>query len=514
MTVQTRAGYRASLESRPEYEKEEDMGKSGGLTSSDEIESEGDEWIIPKLNLKKGEKGRSRGPTPNDEITTMEQKTDRELEEFLIEKIKATVCGSCRTKGKWIKGRKDSRTGSWIWCCGGLSGQMGCSRTVTQGTLYGYALGFRNSASFRKEISSETYKRMGRIEVHMVIPMQRIPKRRIIEEYGTTKEEETAARRVTPTPCNGTRTTWIESLRSLLSTTVSMIDQATTLEEAKGTNKILNVISDLLNNNNIAHGLESARPGNIKYDGEGNKRTFAQATAAYRPPLRTLRPMRLTVEQINLRTEDKEERKRLAFNAMAWKKKAPISRRMLKEGEVLEEGPLKHNVDSLEFVHVVGVGRMRYGEMRSLLGSIGVNTREIRDISFVGGSICSLLVSKEYKKELVKVLVFEGSPLSLLNGFNPLSNEHIRRKKWGSHEISPTNMFIRRAASAIANNRKLEVATIYQMQLPAELREQLRLEVQKILDARTGQSKRGGIQTEVAGKKDTAAPSDMEIDHQ
>ena len=102
--------------------------------------------------------------------------------------------------------------------------------------IHGYALGFRNSASFRKEISSETYKRMGRIEAHMVVPMQRIPKRQLMEEYGTT-EGETAARRVTPTPCNGTRTTWIESLRSLLSTTVNMIDQATTLEGAKGTIK-------------------------------------------------------------------------------------------------------------------------------------------------------------------------------------------------------------------------------------------------------------------------------------
>ena len=132
-----------------------------------------------------------------------------------------------------------------------------------------------------------------------------------------------------------------------------------------------------------------------------------------------------------------------------------------------------------------------------------MNTREIRDISFVGGSICSLLISKEYKKELVKVLVFEGSPLLLLDGFNPLSDEYIRRKKWGLHEMSPTNMFMRRAASATVNNRKLEVANIYQMQLPAELREQFRLEVQKILDARTGQSKRGGTQTG-ALKKDTA----------
>ena len=34
-------------------------------------------------------------------------------------------------------------------------------------------------------------------------------------------------------------------------------------------------------------------------------------------------------------------KKRLTFNAVAWKKKAPISRGMTKEGEGLGEGPLK-----------------------------------------------------------------------------------------------------------------------------------------------------------------------------
>ena len=50
-----------------------------------------------------------------------------------------------------------------------------------------------------------------------------------------------------------------------------MIDQATTLEEAKGANKILNVIGDLLSNSNIARGLESARPGNINTMGKETK---------------------------------------------------------------------------------------------------------------------------------------------------------------------------------------------------------------------------------------------------
>lgn len=94
-----------------------------------------------------------------------------------------------------------------------------------------------------------------------------------------------------------------------------MIDRAT--GENKGGEQNTQGNNNLLNNNNVAHDLESPRPGSIEYGGEGNKRTFSQATAACRPPLRTIRPTRLTVEQINSGAEDKEERNRLTFNAIA-----------------------------------------------------------------------------------------------------------------------------------------------------------------------------------------------------
>lgn len=67
---------------------------------------------------------------------------------------------------------------------------------------------------------------------------------------------------------------------------------------------------------------------------------FVQATVAYRHFLRTVGLMRLTV-QINSRTENEEERTRLTFNVIAWKKKAQISRRMFEDGKAQEEGPLK-----------------------------------------------------------------------------------------------------------------------------------------------------------------------------
>ena len=159
---------------------------------------------------------------------------------------------------------------------------------------------------------------------------------------------------------------------------------------------------------------------------------------------------------------------------------------MLKDGEELNDGPLKENVEALEFVYVEGITRMKYGEARYLLKAAGVDTRAIRDISFVGGSVCSLLTKKTYKSDLIKLFTYEGSPLKVLENFDPMSKTHFKRSTLPSKIASPMDIFIKRAASAVANNRRLEVATKYQCQLPAEYREKLRLEVQKILEARKG----------------------------
>ena len=72
----------------------------------------------------------------------------------------------------------------------------------------------------------------------------------------------------------------------------------------------------------------------------------------------------------------------------------------------------------------------------------------------------------------------------MLNSFDPMAGENLRRSAASAQGTSPMDLSIRRAASAVANNRRLEVATKYQHQLPAECREKLRLEVQKILDSR------------------------------
>lgn len=90
-------------------------------------------------------------------------------------------------------------------------------------------------------------------------------------------------------------------------------------------------------------------------------------------------------------------------------KESPVGFRMLKEVEKLEDGPLKENVGALEFVYVGGISKMGYGEARSLLSVTGIDTRAIKDILFVGGSICSLLTEKVTREGLLGYLRLKGT---------------------------------------------------------------------------------------------------------
>ena len=77
----------------------------------------------------------------------------------------------------------------------------------------------------------------------------------------------------------------------------------------------------------------------------------------------------------------------------------------------------------------------------------------------------------------------------MLENFDPMSKVHFKRGIFPSQTISPVDVFIKRAAPAVASGRRLEVATKYQYQLPTEYREKLRLEVQRVLEARRGPKK-------------------------
>ena len=493
MVVVTRAMARMLKGSSPDPIVDTDDAMGEGA-QSDHTEDSSLEWKIysrgsePRKNAMESSHKEALETT----ISFINMK-EEEKKVFLPSKVREVYCRYCGTKGKWIRGKQDPKSGSWIWGCGTFTSSEGCSRTVTQGILFARAFGATDFSKFRKGLPLGVYQKLKSLDIRLSINTGKV-KRPLETAKDPSNILETTPKRIEPAevsePPNEGIKSCVASIRALIAAAINLSKQATSLEETRVTHEILDKASTLLNRADAIVELERTRLMTLGPAPPARPGSYSQAASRGIPPKgRVTPPTRMTAVQMEARTSDLVERRRLACNALAWKRKAPVAVRMLKEGEKLEDGPLKENVEALEFAYVEGISRMRYSEARSLLRVAGVDTRAIRDISFVGGSVCSLLTEKAYKGKLVRTLTFEGSPLKVLENFDPMSKEHFKRGIPPSQIISPIDIFIKRAASAVANNRRLEVATKYQYQLPAEYREKLRLEIQKILEARKGLKK-------------------------
>ena len=145
--------------------------------------------------------------------------------------------------------------------------------------------------------------------------------------------------------------------------------------------------------------------------------------------------------QIEQTLPDPDRRVRLACEALVWKKKAPIGQRMLKGDAQLEEGPLKKNVDLMDFVYVDGVTKMKYGLARSVLRSAGIEVQAIRDISSVGNRVCSFLVFRDHKEKLVRILTSKGSTLKVIPNFDAMSKDHLKKSTTSGQEVLPVEYY-------------------------------------------------------------------------
>ena len=521
MAVITRSKARALLGSSSDPKMDTEEGSSYGY-HSEQSDGSTDEWKISTRNKRSGISDEvSSLPAAIESVISLVKLEDDEKKSFLIKKISETCCRKCGAKGRWVRGKKDPKSGTWIWGCGTLLGSEGCSRTVTQGLLFAGCFNVVDLKEFKRKLPKGVYSKLISLDICPITNINKTIKRPLETVEGATMGPQRDNKRhetyETRGPIKDGVRSWGSSLKALLDAAINLAKQATSLEEVKAAFDILEKAKTLLNRADALKEMEKSRTINLGKVEPARPVSYAQAAVLGMPPrIRPTTPMRLTSDQIEARTTDPEERKRLACHALAWKKKAPMGKRMLKEGDNLEEGPLKQNVEAMEFIYVEGISRMKYGVVRSILRTAGVEVRKIRDISFVGGRVCSLLIDKDYKKNLVGTLSFEGSPLKVLEKFDPMSNKHFKRPTLADRIVSPVDIFIKRAASAAANSNKLEVATKYQCQLPAEHRERFRLEVQKILDARKAPKKaikRSTINATPAEVGDsTSEKGGMEID--
>lgn len=489
MPVSTRSMTRTAMKSDQDFMQIKNI-ETEKVASEEISDSSLEEW---KISSHKGKgKGISNANPPSkalDTVISILNQKEEERSTLLYSTIRKTCCRKCGAMGEWVRGKKDPKNGTWIWSCGTFTTSGGCSRTISQGLLIANALGVVDLKQFKKDLPKGVYGHISNLDVHPIKNPTRISKRPLdaveltIEmPEGVAKKPETTEIRI---PIREDVKSWIENVRALLTAAINIAKQATSLEEAKTAFEIIDKARMFLDRADALSELERTRTMSLYRTETPKVATYACVAGRGVTPKKSYAlPTRITAEQIEAKTSDQEARRKMACDALAWKKKAPISKRMLKGGEKLEEGPLKKNIDSMEFIYVEGIARMKHGMARSMLRTAGVDTRAIKDISFIGGRVCSLLADKTSKGDIMKALVFEGSPLRVIEDFDPMSKEHYKRSLPPAQLIDPVDLYIKRAALAVANNRRLEIATKYQHQLPAEHQEKLRQEVQKILEKR------------------------------
>ena len=98
-------------------------------------------------------------------------------------------------------------------------------------------------------------------------------------------------------------------------------------------------------------------------------------------------------------------------------------------GEVTEDSPLKKKLGGIQFVYFHGITKQRIREVRRALSVLRVDTKEVKVISFVGKQVCAMLTASAYAPTLIKKTVFEGSTITHLEKFDPLSSDNSKRAK-------------------------------------------------------------------------------------
>ena len=89
-------------------------------------------------------------------------------------------------------------------------------------------------------------------------------------------------------------------------------------------------------------------------------------------------------------------------------------------GEVPEGSTLKKKLRSTQFVYYHGITKQRVREVHKTLSVLKVDTKEVKDISFVGKQVRAMLTTSAYAPILIKKIVFKGSTISHLEKFDPL----------------------------------------------------------------------------------------------
>ena len=192
---------------------------------------------------------------------------DDERRIFFINKIGKTCCRKCGTEGKWVRIKKDPKSGSWIWSCGALTSNEGCSRTITQGVLFKNSLGELDLKEFKKGLPTDAYKQLTSMDIRPIAnPAKSVKRPPVILQETPSGPQEPSKKQATDEPDGTTREAakkWADSVKQLIDAAISLARQATKLEEVQAAFDVLEKAKIFLNKANALTEIEQVRTVNL-----------------------------------------------------------------------------------------------------------------------------------------------------------------------------------------------------------------------------------------------------------
>lgn len=409
-------------------------------------------------------------------LSALMKSSDEELKNIIINGRSRIRCPNCNAIDSMLPVGKAGSAGYRRWKCGARIGEDGCRTTCAQIVAFGSALGAGNPKSWATVLPKVLANRINRLEVKIM-------------EYTTPQLQKGAQGEGTKKVSDKCRNT--DNLQELLLKLEKELQPELKSEKgAKILSLMMQTIKVALATANAPEERGSAGGQNPPSCNNGVSKPV-ESVRSYAAAAKSRIAMgRPTVKELE-KPREANERMDLGLRALQWKPPKPINKRLVPPGQPLRDGPLKEKVETTKFIYVSGLTRQRYSVVRSALSAVGIDSKKIYDISFVGKQVGCLLTTTEYAPTVKKVLTSGRSTMKILENFDPLSEEHLKRQKTdnGQNTRRPEELYARRAAFAACKSNSVFVATKYQEKISDEYYEVFKNELNRLVRAKKGATK-------------------------
>lgn len=431
---------------------------------------------------------------------------DSQLREFVNETISQARCSSCKNRGRLIPvgTLNDGQATIRYWRCGGINEPGGCGRYVSQSKVVSQCMQAGKRYSREIVLPNELTTRISGVEISLSDSLEKspTPKESIpappkkAQKLATPKASRKMASPAVPRPMR-VEAPKLEA-RVPPVNSEQQVTPSISQEERERFNKMCDEAIHIVKDPKSSRDAIGAAAGVLEYlrpfmfggihspqkpryvaaagPPQPRPTTYAEVVGEAKPntPPRSKYPQ--MIQRIS-KIKDPQERIEYGFHAITKQKKAPISKRVIKTGQI-ENPILREQVAGSKFVYVNGITRQPIRNIKETFDKLGIDVSSIYDISFIGKTVCSILCQADYCMMLTNIINRANSRATVLEDFDPLKPAIFRQELLQAESLkSPVEFLIRRAAFSAVSTNNMVVATAFQAIIPQQYHQAYREEI-------------------------------------